>query len=67
MRAAVTMHDLWIAAELERLDRAWIRVGEALAESGGSQGSPGEWIIERMDELETELRRRHEVAGLRGS
>lgn len=24
----------------------------------GHQGSPGEWMVERMDELETELKRR---------
>lgn len=28
----------------------------------GKSGSPGEWMVERMDELETELKRRPDAA-----
>ena len=55
MRAAVAMETLWIHAELEKLAREW---DEFRAECDGMAGSPGEWMIERMDELETELKRR---------
>lgn len=31
---------------------------EFRADLEGMSGSPGEWLVERIDELETELRRR---------
>jgi hypothetical protein len=44
-----------ITDELDALDTQW---DEFHANCEGMSGSPGEWMIERMDELETELRRR---------
>jgi hypothetical protein len=45
-----------LAAELEQLARKWDRLMSD--EFDGHGGSPGEWMVERMDEIETELRRR---------
>jgi hypothetical protein len=44
-----------ITDELDALDTQW---EEFRAKCDGMSGSPGEWMIERMDELETELKRR---------
>jgi len=52
---ARTMTDLAIAAELRRLGRQWDTLGR---DTEGHGGSPGEWMVERMGELETEQKRR---------
>lgn len=55
MTPARHMKDEAIARELSRLEKKWaaLRSGD-----DGHGGSPGEWMVERMDELETEQRRR---------
>jgi hypothetical protein len=45
-------------AELLALDVRWESLRDGLDESGGMGGSPGEWLVERMWELEAELKRR---------
>ena len=52
----MTLQD--INAELFSLEAKLQELYAALEESGGHGGSPGEWIYERIDELETELDRR---------
>ncbi len=55
MTATAKMSIDQIHAELTALDIRW----EGFHQScDGMSGSPGEWMVERMDELETELRRR---------
>lgn len=49
------MSDESITAEIEELAAKW---DDLRRELEGMSGSPGEWMIERMDELETEKRRR---------
>lgn len=44
-----------ISDELDVLSQKWRDYRDGL---DGHQGSPGEWMVERMDELETELKRR---------
>jgi hypothetical protein len=44
-----------ITAELVRLEKKW---AEMRADEEGHGGSPGEWIYERIDELDTELKLR---------
>jgi hypothetical protein len=44
-----------IAGELSELEAKWKSFREDL---DGMAGSPGEWMIERMGELETEQKRR---------
>lgn len=58
VKSAAAMTDGEIAAELEALDRQWSELRAALEESGGHSGSPGEWMVERMWELEGEQNRR---------
>lgn len=55
MTPAAKMSINQINAELAALDTQW---DELRKSCDGMSGSPGEWMIERMDELETELRRR---------
>ncbi len=47
-----------LAAELKALGDKWHEFRDGLDEDGGMAGSPGEWMIERMSELETEQKRR---------
>lgn len=47
-----------IGAEIADLDRRFHEMMMALEEDGGMAGAPGEWMTERIGELETELRRR---------
>ena len=56
VRRAAQMTDAEIAAELSKLGAEW----DAFASSDdeGHGGSPGEWMIERMGELETERSKR---------
>lgn len=64
MRKAKAMTDKEIARELVELGKRWnsFRAG---VEDEGMSGSPGEWMIERMGELETEQKRRTAGARLR--
>lgn len=55
MTPAAKMSINQINAELAALDTQW---DEFCQSCDGMSGSPGEWMVERMDELETELRRR---------
>jgi hypothetical protein len=50
-----TMTDVEIAAEIQKLGDQFDAVR---ADLEGMSGSPGEWMIERIGELETEQRRR---------
>jgi hypothetical protein len=50
-----------IETELAELERRWQEFREGCEGEGGG-GSPGEWMIERMGELETEKQRRHDDA-----
>lgn len=61
MKAAKRMTDAAIAAELESLGKRWDEFRADIDDEGMS-GSPGEWMVERMDELETEQKRRREPA-----
>ena len=54
-KSARRMTDDAIAAELARLGKEFDEFCDGLE---GMSGSPGEWMVERMDELETERRRR---------
>ena len=55
MTPARNMQDAAIERELSKLKRRWDRFFATEPEGGGS---PGEWMAERMDELETEQMRR---------
>jgi hypothetical protein len=46
-----------ISDELDVLAQRWRELRESLEDEGMS-GSPGEYLVERMGELETELNRR---------
>jgi hypothetical protein len=46
-----------IRAELAALEKQW---DESREDDIGRGGSPGEWMVERMGELEHELKRRGE-------
>lgn len=46
-----------ISDELDTLETRFREMREDL-EEGGMSGSPGEWMVERMGELETEMQRR---------
>ena len=54
IHAARRMTDDQIAAELKQLGDDF----DELRRDAEGGGSPGEWMVERMDELETERRRR---------
>lgn len=56
MTPARNMKDDAIARELENLSLRFYGLRSELDEGGG--GSPGEWMVERMCELETEQKRR---------
>lgn len=58
MLTVIDMTENELAAELMRLEVLWDEVNADLVESGGMAGSPGEWIIERMDEIRTEQMQR---------
>lgn len=51
------MTDAAIAAEIDKLGKKWdkFRAGDC-----DGSGSPGEWMIERLDELEHEQKQRAE-------
>lgn len=50
--------DAELANELARVDELWTELKADLEESGGHGGAPGEWMVERMDEIATEQSRR---------
>ena len=52
MTPAKYLKDAAIAAEMKRLHKRW----DSIDREGG--GSPGEWMVERMGELEHEQSRR---------
>lgn len=52
------MSDNELDAELRELFAKWDDLRKDLEESGGMSGSPGEWLVERMDEIEAEKSRR---------
>lgn len=58
MKSARDMTVKEISDELDVLGNQWDNIRATLEESGGMSGSPGEWMVERMDELETELKSR---------
>ena len=47
-----------IIAERDELCAKWDDVRRELEESGGHSGSPGEWMLERLCELDQELEKR---------
>lgn len=53
---AAQMTDEQIVAEVQSLCARWDVL--RAANSDGCGGSPGEWMFERLDELETEQKRR---------
>jgi hypothetical protein len=53
---AKVMTDAEIASELETLGKKWDEF--RASDDEGHGGSPGEWMVERMGELETEQKRR---------
>lgn len=55
-RPATALTDDEIARELDDLEARWKT--SRRGDDEGHGGSPGEWIVERMDELETEQKRR---------
>jgi len=57
-KPASTLTEAALTDELAVLGREWDEFRAGLDEDGGMAGSPGEWMVERMDELETELRKR---------
>lgn len=56
MRPAAQMTDEELTCELSLLEKRFKGLREDLDE--GHAGSPGEWMVERMCELETEQSRR---------
>lgn len=55
MNPAKRMSDAAIATELRSLGKQW---DELRQDHEGHGGSPGEWMVERMGELEQEQKRR---------
>ena len=58
MKWAKDMTDAEISAEIEKHWLRWDKTRASVEQSGGASGSPGEWIIERLWELETERKKR---------
>lgn len=55
LAAALTVKQ--ISDELDALEGKWRSLRDD-PDFEGHGGSPGEWMVERMDELETEMKRR---------
>lgn len=55
-KPAAEMTDKEIETELEKLGDQWSDLRSD--PDAGHAGSPGEWMYERMDELETERKKR---------
>lgn len=62
---AKTMTREQLIAALDLMGDQWDAFRSDIDEGHG--GSPGEWMVERMDELETELRRRQTEATARAN
>jgi hypothetical protein len=60
LRPVRELSDLELAAELTERGNDWDAVR---ADDEGHGGSPGEWIIERIDEIEAEIKRRVTLQG----
>ena len=60
---ATRLSDAEIDAEEKWLGVQWDASRDALEESGGMSGAPGEWMWERLGELETEAMRRAKGGG----
>jgi hypothetical protein len=56
MKPARQMTDDELSAELLAIEKQWDEFCREIGDGHG--GSPGEWMVERMDEIETEKRRR---------
>lgn len=56
-RPARLMSDDDLKTELQSLGERWDSFRASVSDEGMA-GSPGEWMTERMDEIETEQRRR---------
>lgn len=52
------MTDDELKAERIDLETQWDDLRWSIKESGGMAGSPGEWIVERLDEIRAELTKR---------
>jgi hypothetical protein len=65
-RPARQMSNDEIESEIGELIAKWDDLRKDLEESGGMSGSPGEWMVERMDELETERLRRDAARTVNG-
>lgn len=57
MKPASQMTDAAIAKELDTLEKEWDEFRSGDDDDYGG-GSPGEWMVERMGELEQEQKRR---------
>ena len=57
-KPAKLMSSTEIIAERVRLNKEW---DDYRRDLDGHQGSPGEWMIERMGELNTEMKRRAQL------
>lgn len=62
-KPASEMSDAELFAELNRLSKRWDKVRRLLDEAGGAGGSPGEWLSERMGEIEAEMEHREKEKG----
>jgi hypothetical protein len=59
---ASSLTDAQLDAEDAYLDAVWKEYEDMLEESGGGAGSPGEWIFERTNEIDT-ARQRQSIDG----
>lgn len=57
-KSARLMTDDELSTERKKLETQWDELQKDLEESGGMSGSPGEWIVERLDEINSERTRR---------
>jgi hypothetical protein len=67
MKPARDMTDSDLAAEMTDLGKQWDDMRRALDECGGMSGSPGEWMWERMAEIEAEQKSRQSSGQRTGS
>jgi len=59
---AKTMSVAALQYELHEREHEWDELCASLEEDGGHSGSPRGWLVERMEELAHELKRRTEAA-----
>lgn len=60
MRYASKMSTKEIRSEFELLSKEWDALRTKYTDEDGHGGSPGEWLWERLGELEQELKKRGE-------